>query len=84
MDMDTKQILEDFDKHASEFNFPVLDNSYIEFASARLSALQGAKDWMVVFEVLGFSKREIEFVDDLYVFGSCGERRGIRRRGDSG
>jgi hypothetical protein len=75
--MDTKQILKDFDKHASEFNFPVLDNAYMEFASARLSAFQGASDWLVVFEILGFSTREIEFVDDLYVFGSCVEKEGF-------
>ena len=33
--MDTNQILEDLDKHASEFNFPVLDNAYVEFAATR-------------------------------------------------
>jgi hypothetical protein len=72
-----KQILEDLDKHASEFNFPVLDNAYIEFAAARLSAFQRVKDWLVVFEVLGFSTREVEFVNDLYAFGPCVEQEGI-------
>jgi hypothetical protein len=75
--MNTAQILKDLDKHASEFNFPVLDNAYIEFAAARLSAFQGVKDWLIVLEVLGFSTREIEFVDDLYAFGSCVEREGV-------
>jgi len=77
MNRNTKQILEDLDKHASEFNFPLLDNAYVEFASARLSAFNGVKDWLVVFEVLGFSTREIEFVNDLYAFGSCVEREGF-------
>ncbi len=75
--MNTAQILKDLDKHASEFNFPVLDNAYIEFAAARLSAFQDAKEWLIIFEVLGFSKKEIEFVDDLYAFGSCVEREGV-------
>ena len=75
--MNTTQILEDLDKHASEFNFPVLDNAYIEFAAARLNAFQGVKDWLIVFEVLGFSTKETEFVDDLYAFGSCVEREGV-------
>jgi len=75
--MNTKQIFEDLDKHASEFNFPVLDNANVEFAAARLSAFQGGEDWLIVFEVLGFSTKEIEFVDDLYAFGSCVEREGF-------
>jgi len=64
-DMNTARILKDLDKHASEFNFPVLDNAYIELAAARLSAFQGVKDWLIIFEVLGFSTKEMEFVDDL-------------------
>jgi hypothetical protein len=32
---------------------------------------------LVVFEVLGFSTREIEFVNDLYAFGSCVEKEGF-------
>ena len=40
----TKQILEDLDKHASEFSFPVLDNAHVEFAAARLTAFQGVQD----------------------------------------
>jgi len=73
----TQQVLEDLDKHASEFNFPVLDNEYVEFAAARLSAFQDSKDWLISFEVLGFSTREVEFVNHLYVFGSCVEREGF-------
>ena len=40
--MNTKQILEDLDKHAAEFNFPVLDNAYVEFGAGRLSAYLSA------------------------------------------
>jgi hypothetical protein len=72
-----KRILADLDKHASEFNFPILNNAYVEFAAARLTAYCDKKDWLIVFEVLGFSTREIEFVDDVYAFGSCVERDGL-------
>lgn len=77
MSRSKREILEDLDKHASEFNFPVLDNAFVEFAAARLSAFQGVADWLIVFEVLGFSTKEIEFVDDIYAYGSCVEREGI-------
>ena len=75
--MNTRQILEDLDKHAAEFNFPVLDNAYVEFAATRLSAFHGAEDWLIVFEVLGFSTREVGFVDDLYAYGSCVAKGGF-------
>ena len=70
-------MLQDFDKHASEFNFPVLDNANLEYAAARLSAFEHGKDWLITFEVLGFSESEVEFVNDLYGFGSCLERQGL-------
>jgi hypothetical protein len=75
--MNTNQILEDLDKHAKEFNFPIFDNAYVEYAAARLSAFRGPSDWLIVFEVLGFSTREIEFVDDLYAYGSCTRKEGF-------
>jgi hypothetical protein len=75
--MNTTQILEDLDKHATEFNFPVLDNAYVEFAAARLTSFRSVKDWLIVFEVLGFSTREIEFVDNLYAYGSCVDKEGL-------
>lgn len=77
MSRNKRQILEDLDKHASEFNFPVLDNAFVEFGAARLNAFQGIADWLIVFEVLGFSTKEVEFVDDIYAYGSCIEREGI-------
>ena len=75
--MNPRQILDDLDKHATEFNFPVLDNAYVEFAAARLSAFRSAEDWLIVFEVLGFSTREGTFVDDLYAYGSCVAKEGF-------
>ena len=50
--MNPVQILQDLDKHASEFNFPMFDNAYVEYAAARLSAFQGGGEWLIVFEVM--------------------------------
>src|SRR5437868_6691471 len=75
--MDVKQVLSDLDKHASEFNFPVFDNAYVEYGAARLSAFKSNIDWLIVFEVLGFDTRQVQFVNGLYAFGSCIERQGI-------
>ncbi len=75
--MNINNIFEDLDKHASEFNFPILDNAYIKFAAARLTAFRGSQDWLVVFEVLGFSEREVAFINDIYAYGSCVDRAGL-------
>jgi Family of unknown function (DUF7003) len=75
--MDTQRILEDLDKHAAEFNFPVVDNAYVALAAARLSAFRNQGHWLIIFEVLGFSEREIEFVNDYYAYGSCTPKSGF-------
>lgn len=75
--MNPEQILTCLDKHAAEFNFPVLDNAYVEFAASRLTAFRSQKEWLIVFEVLGFSTQEVQFVDDIYAYGSCLDREGF-------
>jgi hypothetical protein len=77
MIMNSNEILTDFDRCAAEFNFPVLDNAYVEFGAARLTAFRSSGDWLLCIEVLGFSLREVEFVNDLYAFGSCVEGGGF-------
>lgn len=69
--------MRNLDKHASEFNFPVLDNAYVQMAAARMTAFRSVQNWLVAFEVLGFSERQGIFADDLYAFGSCLEREGF-------
>lgn len=75
--MDTENVLRRLDKHALEFNFPVFNNAYVEYAAARLTAFRGSGQWLIAFEVLGFSTREGTFVNDLYGYGSCLEKEGI-------
>jgi len=55
----------------------VLGNAYLQYGAARLTAFRSPTDWLVVFEVLGFSIREIQFVNDLYAYGSCLELGGL-------
>lgn len=76
--MDKDQIFWLLDKHASEFNFPVLDNAYLEFGAARLTAFRrGTTEWLVCFDVVSFSTREVQFVNDLYAYGSCVQPGGL-------
>ncbi len=75
--MDMQLALEDLDKHASEFNFPVLDNAYVEMAATRLTAFRSVGDWVIALEVLGYSTNEGAFVNDLYAFGSCLVKEGF-------
>ena len=77
MILNSKEILAHLDKCAADFNFPVLDNEYVEYAAARLTAFRSVQDWLLCFEVLGFSLREVEFVNDLYAFGSCVQNDGL-------
>lgn len=69
--MNVNESLLDLDKHAFEDNFPVLDNLYLHFAAARLTAFRSDKGWVIAFEILGYSNKLQSFVDDLYAFGSC-------------
>lgn len=75
--MDMNLALADLDKHASEFNFPVLDNAYMEMAAARMTAFRGGDQWVIAFEVLGYSTNEGAFVNDLYAFGSSLGKEGF-------
>jgi hypothetical protein len=71
------RVLADLDKHAREFNFPMLDNAYIAFAAGRLSVLVNEDSWAISFEVLGYSINQGAFVNDLYAFGDCLTREGV-------
>src|SRR5579859_4605788 len=74
-------IVEIFDKHAAEYNFPALDNSYFHLADARLSAFCSTEDWAVTFELVGWAENELAFVCDVYAFGSCVRPEGLQSFG---
>lgn len=75
--MDVQSALKDLDKHASEFNFPVLDNAYVDMAATRLTAFRSNSAWAIIFEVLGYSSNEGSFVNDLYAFGPSLRKEGF-------
>lgn len=68
----------DLDRHAAEFNFPVLDNANLALANARLTAFRSERHWCLFFELVGFAVLELEFVDWIYAYGSCIYPEGFR------
>src|SRR5574341_881075 len=69
--MDPTQVLAALDRHAAEFNFPILDNANLALAAARLTAFRSERDWVLFIEMIGFAALQLEFVDWIYAFGSC-------------
>lgn len=44
------QILRQLDRYAEEFDFPMLDNVYVQLADVRLTAFRSPSEWLIVFE----------------------------------
>lgn len=65
------QILEQLDACAADFTFPMLDNGYVYYADARLSAYRTERYWAILIEVLGTNFRASGASDDIYRFGNC-------------
>lgn len=55
-----QRILRILDDAAARFVVPVLDNAYVYPAATRLSAHHSDADWALVFEVFGFSARDMD------------------------
>ena len=90
------EILDQLDRCAGAFTFPILDNAYVYPADTRMTLFRDAERWAIVIEVLGFNSHMggTGGIDDaLYCFGNCLRRPpGISpedtlrpvREGDSG
>lgn len=76
--IDVNETLRLLDKHATEFNFPVLDNANLALADARLTTLRSEENWCMLFEIVGYSFQESEFVRDVYAYGNCGYPEGLQ------
>ena len=67
-------ILEQFDRAAKNFVFPMLDNGYVYLADVRLSIFRDPKRWMMIVEVLGVYVPKVSgcdvFQNCLHIFGS--------------
>ena len=68
------QILEQFDRCAEDFTFPMLDNGYVYLADVRLSLYRDAANWLMIIEVLGAYTPQVSSFDSLqnclHLFGS--------------
>lgn len=67
-------ILKVLDESARRGKFPVLDNENVYLADSRLSVFRSQEHWLFVFEVVGYSAPENEFVDHIYLIGNCIEK----------
>ena len=48
-----------------------MDNAFVELADTRLTAFRSNSSWAVFFEVVGWSQKELAFVNDVYAYGTC-------------
>lgn len=74
----SKKILQQLDKCAQEYTFPMLDNGYVYLADTRMSLYRDKKRWAIIIEVLGFTPRDIGIggiQNCLHCFGNCLKRR---------
>ncbi|MCB0212427.1 MAG: hypothetical protein KDJ52_24000 [Anaerolineae bacterium] len=74
----SEEILQQLDKCAADFTFPMLDNGYVYPADTRLSLYRDEKRWAMIIEVLGFTPRAsgINGLQNcLHCFGNCLERK---------
>ena len=67
-------ILEQFDRAAKNFVFPMLDNGYVYPADVRLSIFRDQARWLMIVEVLGVYVPKVSgcdvFQNCLHLFGS--------------
>jgi hypothetical protein len=79
--MKTGDILRRLDKHATEYNFPAFDNAYNRIADARLSVFLNLDQWLLLFEMVSWSNRELVFGEDFYAYGNCTTPEGLKAPG---
>jgi hypothetical protein len=68
------EILEQLDRCAEAYTFPILDNAYVYPADTRMTLFRDPERWAMVIEVLGFNSHMggTGGIDDaLYCFGNC-------------
>ena len=70
----SEDILQQLDKCAEDFTFPMLDNGYVYPVDSRLSVYRDIKRWALLIEVVGFNYRGggHNGIDNcLHIFGNC-------------
>ena len=73
-----EEILQQLDKCATEFTFPMLDNGYVYPADTRMSLYRDEQRWAIIIEILGFTPRGggLGGIQNcLHCFGNCLKRK---------
>ncbi|MEK7434122.1 MAG: hypothetical protein AABZ74_13395 [Cyanobacteriota bacterium] len=74
MVFDKKEILEQLDKEAQSYSFPMLDNGYYFHGDQKLTIFRDEKRWAILLEVLSYSNRSYG-LDGITIiaatFGNC-------------
>ncbi len=73
-----KEILQQLDKCAEDFTFPMLDNGYVYPIHSKLSGYRDEKRWVLIIEVIGFNYRgggHNGITNCLHIFGNCIETK---------
>src|SRR6185436_7927465 len=71
-------ILDQLDRCAAAYTFPILDNAYVYPADTRMALFRDSERWAMIIEVLGFNSHMggTGGIDDaLYCFGNCLRRQ---------
>ncbi|OQD42810.1 hypothetical protein BUL40_09865 [Croceivirga radicis] len=69
-----KEILNQLDKCAEYFTFPMLDNGYVYPIHSKLSAYRDENRWVLIIEAIGFNYRgggHNGITNCLHIFGNC-------------
>lgn len=71
------EILENLDKGAESFDFPVLDNTYYYLGKEKLVTFRSNDEWLMVFQEISFSIRAASVENVVSAFGSHLDKNGI-------
>lgn len=69
-----KEILNQLDKCAEDYTFPMLDNGYIYLVTSKLTAYRDEKRWVIIIEVVGYNYKgrgHNGINNCLHIFGNC-------------
>jgi hypothetical protein len=74
MSYTASEILDQLDRCATAYTFPILDNAYVYPADTRMTLFRDPERWAILIEVLGFNSHMggTGAIDDaIYCFGNC-------------
>ena len=64
------EILDQLDRHAEEYDFPMLNNVYFGNADVRLTAFRSSSEWLILFQEIAVSYKQTSFVNAVSAYGN--------------